>query len=331
MRPWTLESIAELARAFQPAAVLAAAAELDVFTPLSLRPLTARQAARLMGADLRGAAILLDALASLGLLTKSRGRYRCAPGVAPVLSGRAPRTLLPGLRHLANCLRRWADLARTVKTGRPGPDRPSILGAKGDAVSFIGAMHSFSSPAADKVAALARPGSFTTLLDVGGGSGTWTMAFLRRKPGARAILFDLPSVTAMAKKRLGREGFLSRVRLASGDYLKRRLPRGADLAWLSAIVHQHSRPENRRLYQELFRALEPGGRLLIRDVVMDESHTMPSYGALFAVNMLAGTRAGGTFSLSEFRQDLAAAGFKRVRLIHRDPGMHSLVEARKPR
>ncbi|MFA6318739.1 MAG: methyltransferase [Elusimicrobiota bacterium] len=327
---WTAEALAGLARQFQPACVLAAAAELDVFTPLFERSRTAAATARLIRADLRGTTALLDALAGLGLLRKSGGAYRCAPGVGETLAARAPRTLRPGLRHMANCLRRWADLGRVVKTGRPGPDRPSILGRKVDGESFIGAMHSFSGPVADMVSAKARPGRFKVLLDIGGGSGTWTMAFLRRQPKARAILFDLPRVTAMARKRLASSGFMARVKLAAGDYLKDPLPSGADLAWVSAIAHQNSREENRSLYRKVFKALVPGGRILIRDMVMDDSHTAPVSGALFGVNMLVGTDKGGVFSLREFCEDLSAAGFKKAGLVHRDPGMHSIVEAFKP-
>ncbi len=326
-KTWTQDSINDLARSFHPVSVLLAASELDVFTPLSSKPHSAAEMARLCQSDLRGMSILLDALAGIGLLKKSGGRYACASGVGKVLNARRPGNTLPGLRHLANCLRRWADLARVVRSGRPAVCPPSILGLAGDRASFIGAMHNYSEPVAERVVAQAKPGRFRVLLDVGGGSGTWTMAFLKRQPRAKAILFDWPPVIAMARKRLKACGFASRVSLACGDFLKDPLPRGADLALVSAIVHQNSREENRRLFKKISASLAPGGRILIRDVVMDDSRTRPLYGALFAVNMLTATSKGGTFTLRELREDLAAAGFLGVRLVHRDPGMHSIVSA----
>jgi hypothetical protein len=71
--------------------------------------------------------------------------------------------------------------------------------------------------------------------------------------------------------------------------------------------------------------------VLIRDVVMDESRTSPPTGAIFAVNMLAATPGGGTFTLTELSQDLGSAGFKDVTLVREDLGMNSVVAATKPR
>jgi hypothetical protein len=115
--------------------------------------------------------------------------------------------------------------------------------------------------------------------------------------------------------------------LAAGDFYADPLPTGADLAWVSAIVHQNSRAQNRDLFAKVYAALTPGGRVLIRDHVMDDSHARPPAGAMFAVNMLVGTPHGGTFSLAELRADLEAAGFTKVTVVCDDPGMNAVVEA----
>ena len=155
------------------------------------------------------------------------------------------------------------------------------------------------------------------------------MAFLRAVPEATAVLFDLPQVLPLARDRLTRAGLADRVTLVAGDYNVDPMPGGADLAWLSAIVHQNSRAQNRALYAKIHAALAPLGTLVVRDIVMDESRTQPPAGALFAVNMLVGTEGGGTFTLDEFREDLASAGFGDIELLYRDEGMNSLVRARK--
>ena len=76
--------------------------------------------------------------------------------------------------------------------------------------------------------------------------------------------------------------------------------------------------------------MAPGGHLLIRDIVMEPSRTAPPSGAMFAVNMLCNTEHGGTFTFEELRQDLEFAGFSDVKLIRQDPGMNSVIQARKP-
>ena len=76
-------------------------------------------------------------------------------------------------------------------------------------------------------------------------------------------------------------------------------------------------------------ALAPGGRVMIRDIVMEESRTSPPGGALFAVNMLVGTEGGGTYTFAELAEDLRAAGFADAKLRVRDERMNSVVEARR--
>jgi len=143
------------------------------------------------------------------------------------------------------------------------------------------------------------------------------------------VLFDLPDIIPLARQRLARAGLADRVTLVPGDYNRDELPGGADLAWLSAIAHQNSRQQNRSLYAKIHTALTHGGTLVIRDIVMEPSRTSPPAGALFAVNMLVNTEAGGTFTLAEYSEDLASAGFGRVELLHRDDAMNSLIRAVK--
>lgn len=328
---WTAKELMERVRGFQPACIIIAAAELDVFTILSQTPLDARRAARRIGGDERATAILLDALAATGLLRKRQGRYRTPRAVADVLAERGGHCELGMARHLGNCLRGWAQLASVVRAGRPARRRPSVRGAAEDTASFIRAMHERSGPiAAGLIKSLGRL-RFSHVLDIGGASGTWTAAFLRSNPGAVATIFDLPGVIPMARRRMARDGLAGRVRMAPGDFYADPLPAGADLVWLSAIVHQNSREENRALFRKAFAALVPGGQILIRDVVMEDSRQRPAMGALFAVNMLVNTAGGGTYTFGELRDDLAAAGFARVQFLRRGEEMDSVIAATKPR
>jgi precorrin-6B methylase 2 len=327
---WTPDELHALIRGYQGAAIVAAAAELDLFSPLRRGPMTARALARRCGCDLRALSALLDSLAAVRLLGKRGGRYSLGTGVADVLAAGGGHSALSMAQHQANCMRRWAQLARVVRTGRPAERTPSIRGAEGDRASFIGAMDNTSAPVADAVVRRLRPLRFSRLLDIGGASGTWTLAFLRACPGATAVLFDLPPVIPMAARRIAAAGMSGRVRLVSGDFARDPLPAGADLAWVSAIVHQNSRRQNRALFAKVCSALVPGGRIAIRDMVMDETRTRPLSGALFAVNMLVATEGGGTFTFNELREDLEAAGFAGAAVAHRDEGMSSIVVARKP-
>jgi predicted O-methyltransferase YrrM len=329
-QPWTAEKILALGRSYQGAAVFAAAADLDLFGALSAAALSAAELARALECDLRGLTILLDALVALQLLEKSGKRYALTPGLEALLTPTGAQTVLAMAQHQANCLRRWAQLAHVVKTGQPAQRTPSVRGETGDAEAFIGAMHNISAPIADQVIRGVQPLQFRHLLDLGGASGTWTIAFLRACPAAQATLFDLSHVIPMAQRRLAAAGLDQRVRLVVGDFAKDNLPLGADLAWVSAIVHQNSRAQNRVLFANVFAALALGGRIAIRDILMEPDRTQPVAGALFAVNMLVATESGGTFTFAELREDLEASGFAAVTLARADEAMNAIVVARKP-
>ncbi|UCG56684.1 MAG: hypothetical protein JSU70_17690 [Phycisphaerales bacterium] len=328
-KQWTADEVLNTVRAFQPACILAAAADLDIFTALNAEPMTAESLSAKIGTDLRATTILLDALVALQFLTKQAGRYHITSDAAELLAETSPANVLPGVRHLANCLSRWVQLAGVVQTGGPAERAPSIRGQAADEAAFIQAMNNFSGPIAVGIVAKLQPLSFSHLLDIGGASGTWTIEFLRAIPDARATLFDLPSVIPLAEQRIAAAGLADRVTFCAGDYTVDELPSGADFAWLSAIAHQESRDQNRALYAKICAALQDDGVLVIRDVVMDPDHTSPPAGALFAVNMLVGTESGGTYTFDEYKEDLSHAGFTNVELIHRDEAMNSLIRAKK--
>ena len=328
-KKWTAQEILDAARLFQRACVLTAAVDLDVFGPLREKPMTAEALACELGTDPRGTTILLDALVALELLTKQDGDYSAPEDVAKLLTEKSTDNVLPGIRHLRNCFHRWSQLAWVTQTGKPAECGPSIRGQAADQTDFIGAMHNFSGPVAAEVIDKLQPLKFDHLLDIGGASGTWTIAFLRVVPDARATVFDLPSVTPMAEQRIAEAGLDDRVTLAAGDFYTDDLPSGADLAWLGAVCHQNSREQNRALFTRIHQALRDDGVVVIRDVVMDPSHTSPEGGALFAVNMLVATEGGGTYTFDEYRQDLCQAGFDEVTLVHRDEFMNSLIRAKR--
>jgi ubiquinone/menaquinone biosynthesis C-methylase UbiE len=323
------DQVLEMSGGFMPACVLGAAAELDLFTVLGAESMSAEALAGKLRADRRAATMLLDALAALELLEKQDGLYSVPAPLRPFLTEAASETVLPMIRHRMNILRNWTQLAWVTRAGIPGPRQASIRGAGADRAAFVAAMHAVSAPVADDLVARLGPPQFRRLLDVGGASGTWAIAFLRAVPGSRATLFDLPHAIQQARDRFAGTEFADRIDFAAGDFYHDELPAGADFAWLSAIAHQHSREHNRALFAKVYAALEPGGRIAVRDVVMDASRTRPVAGALFAINMLVNTETGGTFTFEEFAEDLQAAGFSGPELAVSSEHMSSVVTAAK--
>jgi len=355
--PVTGGNILETMGGFRPTCVLGAAAELDLFGVLAGQSMSAEEVAAKLNSDLRATTMLLDALAALGLLSKDADRYVVLDEVRPLLTHGTPQTVLPMVLHNMSVLRNWSQLAWVAKAGIPGPRQASIRGFEADRAAFIAAMHSVSGPLADGLVAKLVAGGmpsrsvgmsagphgdandamphgglkFQHLLDVGGASGTWTLAFLHAFPGTRAIIFDLPDAIVQARQRIGTTELADRVDFVAGDFYRDELPAGADFAWVSAIIHQHAREDSRELFAKVFRALEPGGRIGIRDIVMEPCRTRPLLGALFAINMLVATERGGTYTFQEIAADLQAAGFTDPELRVKAEDMTSVVMAGKPR
>jgi len=327
---WDREKLLETAWGFASACVLAAAEELDVFGLLADAPADAEAVAERAGGDLRGMTILLDALAAMGLLRKREGAYSLPEEVRESLLPGGEACILPAVRHIAGLLPRWAALGEIARGGRPHTAGKDSVPRPGGTEAFIEAMHVFASPQAGELVKRIDLAGATRLLDVGGGPGTFTIAFLQAKADLSAVLFDLPEPIEIARRHVSEAGLTDRVELVAGDFTTDELPGPCDLAWVSAIIHQNSRPANRDLFAKVRRALAGGGRIVIRDHVMDASHTVPLSGAMFAVNMLVATPGGGTYAFEEIREDLTAAGFTDVTLLDGQAEMSCLVTATAP-
>jgi predicted O-methyltransferase YrrM len=323
------EAILKLARQFMESRILLSAAEMNLFTLLDGMPSTAKDLAGTLNADLRSLTILLDALAAMGLLSKKEDMYLSALDAAPFLTDKSPRSVLPMILHAAHLWESWSDLTPIVK-GAGLTEAPASSDRDADELrAFIGAMHVAGTPLAQKIVTAIQPGPARTLIDVGGASGTYTIAFLRAAPEMKATLFDRPAVIQIARERLVEAGMLDRVRLVAGDFYEDELPGGHDLAVLSAIIHQNSPGRNVELFRKVRRAMVPGGRIIIRDHVMAPGRTEPKDGAIFAVNMLVNTVGGSTYTFGEIRNWLEEAGFMSVRFLKAGEHMDALVEAFK--
>ena len=317
-------------RSFMKSRVILSAAELDFFSKLDDNFLSAADVADMLGLDKKGTTRLLDCLVTFDLLEKENNRYHTTEK-GSYLSSKNPESVLPMVNHMNAIWDNWSCLTDIVKTANNPNIRPVVdSDSKKDRTAFIGAMHVAARRISKKIAEAYDISPFTKLLDIGGGSGAYTIAFLRKNPKLNAIIFDLEDVIPITKVKITENGLQDRVGFVSGNFYEDDLPGGCDLALLSAIIHQNSPEQNLTLYRKICHALVPGGRLIIRDHIMDESRTNPPAGALFALNMLVNTPAGDTYTFKEVADTLEKAGFTDIKLVLSGKEMDCLVEAIKP-
>jgi ubiquinone/menaquinone biosynthesis C-methylase UbiE len=286
--------IMELASAFMQSRALLTACELDLFTAVGGCERSSGEVARLLQTDERATDRLMDVLCAFGLLAKSGGRFRNTPLAARFLV-RGASEPLGGLMHWVHLWESWGTLTAAVRKGGSVSARPVGEQAEAWRTAFIAAMTGVS-----------------RVLDVGGGSAAYAMEFVRARPGASAVVFDLPEVLPLTASYVKEAGLSARVALVAGDYDRDPLGDGFDLVLLSAILHSNSPEGNRELIRKAAAALVPSGQLVIQEFIVDEDRTSPPFAALFALNMLVGTAAGDTYTESEVRRWMAEAGLSGV-------------------
>jgi len=316
-------------RSFMMSRIILTGAELDLFTQIHQGIDTAGALVKKNRLDARAVTRLLDAIVIYGLLKKENNRYQLTP-TGMFLSSDHPESCLPMVLHLNELWNTWSYLTDTVAEGKNPKKASSSQKTEKAWKAFIDAMHVVGRELSKEIAHHLDLSPYHKLLDIGGGSGTYTIAFLEKNPNMRGVIFDLKPVIPMARARLAQAGILERVDLITGDFYADELPQGCDLALLSAIIHQNSPAQNLELFQKIHRALIGGGMLIIRDHIMDESRTYPPAGAIFAINMLVNTEGGDTYTFREVKDDLEAAGFSEVRQIQQGEKMDCMITARKP-
>jgi (2Fe-2S) ferredoxin/predicted O-methyltransferase YrrM len=314
-------------RAFQDSRVILTAIELDAFTAIG-EGATAEEAAARMGADARATGMLLHALVALGLVVKRDGHFFCAPAAARHFQAGSPFDTRVAMGHFSTLWRTWSRLTEAVRTGSaPACDD---LADRGDEWTepFIAAMHRIASEAAPAVVGAVGTAGVARMLDVGGGSGAYSIAFAQAEPGLHSEILDLPAVLAIARRHIDAAGLSSRIETRAGDLTSSTFGDGYHLVFISAICHMLSEAQNADLIRRAHAALAPGGRIVIQDFFLDPDRASPKSAALFALNMLAGTRSGNTYTEGEYRDWMRQAGFGDA-VRKRLPGpAHLLIAAR---
>jgi (2Fe-2S) ferredoxin/trans-aconitate methyltransferase len=313
-------------RGFQESRVILTALELDIFTAVGSHASPAEVAGRL-DTDLRATEMLLNALTAMGLLLKQGHCFRNTPVAERYFSTASPDCARTALLHTANLWKSWSTLTESVRAGTAVATQAVPEHGEDWTQTFIAAMHRNATERAGAVVRTvgAVPGR---MLDVGGGSGAYSIAFAQANPQLQVDILDLPQVDPIAQSHIHEAGLDARVHVHSGDLRTSTLGEGYDLAFVSAICHMLSPEENRDLLQRCFAALGPHGRIVIQDFILEPEKTAPKSAALFALNMLTGTRGGSTYSEPEYATWLDAAGFRNVRHLHM-PGPASLMVANK--
>lgn len=233
--------------------------------------------------------------------------YRNSPTAAAFLSGQGPGDLRPFLRFWDSLsYPAWQGLAEALASGPPqeiidlDAERQQVAAADIEAILM------------GPTSAFARTVDFSShrrLLNVGGGTRSWSIAACRVHDQLTATVVELPAVAAVARERVSAASLTDRIDVRDGDALADELPAGHDAFLLANLVHYWSPEQNRELLQRVRRAAEPGARLLLADFWTDPTHTQPIIAALMAGEFAVHLRNGDFCSIEEAHAWLADTGW----------------------
>ena len=313
------DDLNEMIRAFMPSRAVLTALELDIFSAVASGA-SAAQVAQKVHADPRATEMLLNALVSLKLLEKRDDTFLNTAASARFFAEGSRDNARGGLLHTAHIWHSWSTLTECVHAGTSVETRREDTWV----ADFIAAMDRNARERAGAVVKAVGASAIKRMLDLGGGSGAYSIAFAQTIPGLKSEILDLADVIPLAQEYIRKAGLAERVSTRAGDMLHAPLGENYDLILISAICHMFSSEQNRELLQRAYSALAPKGQLVVQDFILEPGKTAPRAAALFSLNMLVGTQAGSSYSESEYASWLRNAGFADVRRV-RLPGPSGLM------
>jgi hypothetical protein len=305
--------------------IVITATKLDLFDRLAHGAKDASEVAKGFGGSPRAYEIFLNALAGLGLLEKSGGRFSNTPFAQRFLVRSSGDYRGDQLVVDDACWELWGKLEESLLTGTSSLESSVFHSLPDIAERLLLGLHRDALEIAPGLAESLPLDGVGRLLDLGGGAGTYSMAFCRRHPGLRSTIFDLPIPSAVARRAVREAGMEERIEVIEGDFLVDPLPGVYDAVFMSNVLHGNGPRQNRELFGKVAGCVEAGGVVIVRDVIMEEDLARPEFGAVFAVNMMLHTAEGRCYSAGEISAWLDDAGFRQVEVVA--PG--SVLTARK--
>jgi len=291
--------------------VLHAAVKLDVFTVIGDTHLTGEEISQKLSGSQRGVERLLNALTAMDLLVKTDGKYANSPSGKTFLAKNSAKYIGHIIMHHHHLLESWSQLDQAVVSGRPVRSRTSFSNDEWRE-SFLLGMFNLAMGLAPKIVPLIDLSSKRHLLDLGGGPGTYAIHFCKKYSQLKATVYDLPTTRPFAEKTIKQFELTDSIQFAEGNYLNDPIEGRYDAVWLSHILHGEGPDDCRMIIQKAVSVLEPGGKIIIHDFILNNSMDGPLFPALFSLNMLLGTDSGQSYSEDQIIDMLAAAGVKDV-------------------
>jgi hypothetical protein len=294
------------------------AVELRIFDALENAALTSEEAASRLALEPKAAELLLNALAAVELLHKNAALFSLADTARQYLLRSSPYYVGDMIRFESSLWNCWEKLPEAIRSGKAVRPANMYQDDVNETEIFISAMDSLVKARGDSdvVASVLDWSHVGEFLDVGSGPATYPIALCKKFADLHATIFDLPVTLNITRHFIRAAGMEDRIRLIAGDYRKDAIPGDYQVIFLSNVIHGEDYAKNEALIGKLAKNLEPAGRIVIKDHILDDSRAKPAVGAIFSLLMLLTTAGGRCYSFNEIRTWMEAAGLSEVEQIN---------------
>lgn len=328
-----ISSISAIAYGFMGSQALFSALELGLFTTLSDEPSGLDALAGKLHAPVGPLRVLLSTCLALGLLTWDGERYANSSATQRFLV-QTSRSYVGDyyLRQISPLVYPKMPLVRSLLRGDliEQLDYVTTLNDPRTTEEFVRGQHAGSLGPAVLLARSYDLAGCSCLLDLGGGSGAFSIEAVKRYPALSAVVFDLPQVVAVTEQIIQETGLTNRITCAGGDLRVDPWPIGADLILLSYIVSCYEQEILQALLARTWAYLPSGGRLLIHDFALSADRSGPHNAALFLFGQLSASAQTQAYTVDELEAAMREVGYVDVAMQPFLPGLTFLVSGRKP-
>ena len=322
--------------AFYRLPVLTVADEVGTIPAISTTAKSTDELAASLDVDARALAAHLAVLAALGFVSLQAGKWRATAIARATLHPEGEGYCAAALHGVVEARALHEQLLSNLRTGGRGEGHISAADEweRGEmpaemARHITAYMNAHSASAARAVALLPQFGAVRSLLDVGGGSAVYSINLAKAWGHLQSTVMEIPVICGEANRFIAASPVSDRVRTQAVNMFTQDWPTGHDAHFFSNIFHDWSDATCRLLAARSFAALEPGGSIMLHEMLLDDDGCGPLETACFSLLMLLGTK-GKQYSFAELKIILESAGFVDVEASPTPQGLYSLVTARKP-
>jgi hypothetical protein len=319
----------KIAQAYWESAALMAAVELEVFTAIAHGHDTVPAVARAIGISPRNAERLLTALTAMTLLERADGRFTNAPDVQRFLVKDGERYAGPWILFTKPRWEAFGKLGEHLRRREEHHLGQYTEFTVDDARRYHAATYSIGMGAARLFSRSVDLSGRKLLLDLGGGSGAYSIVATKTFPGLKAIVLDLPPVAVVAREYIAANDAADRVSAMPGDFTTSDFPQGVDVVVMASNLPQYEPALIRLVVGKAFAALVPGGEMHLIGETLHDDRRGPLSAALWGLNEAVQASTGVAHTEGEVKAYLQDAGFEGVAVHPFVPGVLSRVTGRK--